>query len=70
MDKDVEVSRDQNTIVVDGARMMATPRGIESQTCNDCHVLSYVGDHSKCHVIPCASSDRRDATDHIFICLL
>ena len=70
MDKDVEVSIDQNTIVVvDGARMMATPR-LESQTCNDCHVLSYVGDHSKCHVIPCASSDRRDATDQIFICLL
>ena len=69
MDKDVEVSIDQNTIVVDGARMMATPR-LESQTCNDCHVLSYVGDHSKCHVIPCASSDRRDGIDQIFICLL
>lgn len=70
MDKDVEVSKDQSTIVVDGARMMATPRCLESQTCNDCHVLSYVGDHSKCYVIPCASSDRRDGIDQIFICLL
>ena len=70
MDKDVEVSKDQNTIVVNGGRMMATTRNKETQTCKDCHVLSYVGDHSLCYLVPCSGIERKDLTDQIFICLL
>lgn len=70
MDKDVEVSKDQNTIVVNGGRMMATPRNKETSTCNDCHVLSYVGDHSLCYLVPCSGIERKDLTDQIFVRLL
>lgn len=59
MDKDVEVSRDQNTIVVAGVRYEVRPAG--GMGCQPCNVLSSHG-RAYCSLIPCNRFERHDDT--------
>lgn len=62
MDKDVEVSRDQNTIVVDGIRYTARKLTGTGTCCGNCSV-PYYSSHDFCSVIPCDASERTDGTN-------
>lgn len=62
MDKDVEVSRDQNMIVVDGIRYMARKNYGTGTCCGMCSVPHHSG-HTFCSVIPCDATERSDGSD-------
>lgn len=60
MDKDVEVSRDQNTVVVEGIRYAAKPA--YGMGCLPCSVLVNHG-RTHCSLIPCNRVERHDDTN-------
>lgn len=70
MDKDVEVSKDQNTVVINGTRYMAQPAKYDPATmlvCTNCD-LNVVDGTSKeyCSFIPCCHEERHDHSEVIF----
>ena len=70
MDKDVEVSRDQNTIIVQGVRMQAKP--IDPyilSSCSECEVFRTVGNHDLCYSVPCFGIERKDLSSQIFVAI-
>lgn len=68
MDKDVEVSKDQNTIVVDGTRMQSRPISpYLLSPCEECDVFRTTGNHDSCYLIPCSGMERRDLSCKIFV---
>ena len=68
MDKDVEVSKDKNTIVVDGVRYTAAPipSGAGS-ACDYCHVKEAEHKHKFCSLIPCTWKERPDLIGVIYL---
>lgn len=75
MDKDVEVSKDQNTVVVDGTRYQSKK---QSQLPDGCMVVCEECDIRKatttkyelCSYIPCVWNERKDKEAVVFkICL-
>ena len=69
MDKDVEVSKDQNTIVVNGTCYKATTvndNGERVSGCIGCDVVVNEESHDYCSHVPCSRLDRADRTDVVF----
>ena len=70
MDKDVEVSRDQNMIVVDGTKYLAKLIPLRPTTkdgCDTCSLHEVEGElHKYCCYIPCTPDERRDSNNVIF----
>ena len=70
MDKDVEVSRDQNTVIVDCVRYIAqstSPAGNPVTGCYGCDIGGPERNRAYCSLIPCSRVDRSDKVEHIFI---
>lgn len=71
MDKDVEVSKDQNTVVVDGTRYRATA---QSQlpagglvVCEECDIRKANSTkYSLCSYVPCGYDERKDGEEVVF----
>lgn len=64
MDKDVEVSKDQNTIAVDGNTYKAVVSYVVD-CCGSCHVPLHSG-RQFCSLIPCYAAERKDG-NRIFL---
>lgn len=71
MDKDVEVSKDQNTVVVDGARYRAVTQSHLSAgklvVCEECDIRkANTTKYSLCSYVPCGSDERKDNEEVVF----
>lgn len=71
MDKDVEVSKAQNTIVVDGARYRAVTQSHLSAgklvVCEECDIRkANTTKYSLCSYVPCGSDERKDNEEVVF----
>ena len=70
MDKDVEVSRDQNTVVVDGTRYKAVTQSLPARklvVCEECDIRkASTTKYSLCSYVPCGSDERKDNEEVVF----
>ncbi|UNI71223.1 hypothetical protein P5_0046 [Aeromonas phage P5] len=71
MDKDVEVSKDQNTVVIDGTRYQSKsqsqlPEG-RLAVCEECDIRkANTTKYSLCSYVPCGSDERKDKEEVVF----
>ena len=70
MDKDVEVSKDQSTVIINGTRYMAHTPICDPSTlmvCSDCALHAASGISKEyCSFVPCCADERHDHTEVIF----
>ena len=69
MDKNVEVSKDQNTIVISGTRYKAVVTnecGGRVSNCDGCDVVATENSRDYCSCVPCTRIDRTDRTEVVF----